>query len=1131
MRPEPFNAITIGLKGTRLIEASAGTGKTYSIALLFLRLIVEEGIPLEEILVVTYTRAATAELKGRIRAFLRMAMRAWKSGEAESPDVLEIVKACRERADAQERLESLRTALLCLDEAAIFTIHGFCQRILGDNAFETGAAYDAEMVTDQDDFIAEVVLDFYRSRISSAPRPVFSCLSARMDVDHLIKFVKTGLNHQLLKADYPRDAGPAPAMEVWHRLKACWDASSDEIKKQLSEPGVFKQNFSIYKTANLPGLFHHLDYHFSSGMFAADIIGQLDIEYMREKQVTKAGQPLPSHEFFQLCGEAVSVFRPLPDHYLGELFTFIRRELPRRKEARNIQYFDDLLFRLYDVLKNSPRGRHLVQTIRGRYRAALIDEFQDTDSLQYYIFHSIFHHEKGVLYLIGDPKQSIYGFRGADVFSYIEASRSAEMKYTLQTNWRSEAPLVLAFNELFGRERPFLYEEITYENVMASGQADQKPLLMDGMRKPPLVIWNFDSPEPLVKGAVQDDIYQAVASEIVSLIDGGAMIGDRAVRAGDMAVLVQSWYEGRAMKSVLERHNIPAIMTGAASVFSTREAADICAVLAAVMEPSAERTLRGALITDMMGFTPADIHRYNGDEALRESWMERFRHYNRLWGERGFIAMMSALTEDGNLRERLVSMSEGERRLTNFTHLTELLHKHSSEGITGKHDLIRWLQERIALNASEIHAEEYEQRLESDESAVTIVTIHRSKGLQYPVVFCPFLWDQAELRDKDAFSWHSGSTEILSIGTGDAESIEAARREILAEKLRLFYVAVTRAVHRCYLVWGNFKHCEDSAAWYFLGDMENRFGKSKVISIETPPPPGQSLKRAQERGGELNAALFTGRLSTDFRISSFSSMTEKGPGAEDRDADIITSPAGTTPPEAGGIFRFPRGARAGTALHSIFENVDFGAANHRAEVESLLRGFNLAGAGDEYIPVIEEMVRNVLSAELPADPPFSLADIPAEDRIPELEFYFSVPDLRGRDFSFLEGNGAVDPFTGFVHGFMDLVFRKNGRYYIVDWKSNHLGDLAEDYDRENMHRAMIHHRYNLQYMIYCLALHRHLSSSLKGYSYDENFGGVFYIFIRGVRTGSHLGIYHERPAFNEMMRMAGIFGLEEFHGV
>jgi exodeoxyribonuclease V beta subunit len=268
-RPEPFNAVAIGLNGTRLIEASAGTGKTYSIALLFLRLVLEEGIPLEEILVVTYTRAATAELKGRIRTFLRMAMKAWRSDEAESPDVLEIVKACRERADADKRLESLRTALLCLDEAAIFTIHGFCQRVLGDNAFETGTAYDAEMVTDQDDFIAEVVLDFYRSRISSAPRPVFSCLrSASMDIGRLMKFVKTGLNHQLLKADYPRDAGPAAAMKVWDRLKACWDASSAEIMDMLSAPGVLDRRSDIYKTISRPGFSHNLARCFSGGLFS-----------------------------------------------------------------------------------------------------------------------------------------------------------------------------------------------------------------------------------------------------------------------------------------------------------------------------------------------------------------------------------------------------------------------------------------------------------------------------------------------------------------------------------------------------------------------------------------------------------------------------------------------------------------------------------------------------------------------------------------------------------------------------------------------------------------------------------------------------------------------------------------------
>jgi exodeoxyribonuclease V beta subunit len=354
---------------------------------------------------------------------------------------------------------------------------------------------------------------------------------------------------------------------------------------------------------------------------------------------------------------------------------------------------------------------------------------------------------------------------------------------------------------------------------------------------------------------------------------------------------------------VLESYNIPAIMSGADSVFSTREARDLFFFLKAAMEPSAETAVRGALITGMMGFTPADIHRYNSDESLRESWMERFRQYNRLWERDGFTIMMSAAARDNGIRERLVSMTEGERRLTNFTHLIELLHKRSAEGPSGIHDLMRWFDERISLSGSEINSEEYEQRLESDESAVTIVTIHRSKGLQYPIVFCPFLWGQAKLRDKGAFSYHSGPAEILSIGTGGEEAMASALRELLAEKLRLFYVSVTRAEHRCYLAWGNFQHCEDSSAWYFLGDMESRLGGSEVISIEAPPKPGQPLKRARDRLGELDAAHFTGLLSRDFRISSFSSMT-KGTGQRPG-RRYYNIPAGPLPEARN--FRFPRG--------------------------------------------------------------------------------------------------------------------------------------------------------------------------------------------------------------------------------
>ncbi len=1124
-----FQPLDVSLDGAHLVEASAGTGKTYSIALLFLRLVLEKKLPIESILVVTYTRAATAELKDRIRFFLAQAVRAFETGACREKMVTRLVATFREKDDARERLNLLREAILWLDESSVFTIHGFCQRVLGESAFETGQNYETEMVQNQGDLVREAVMDFYRRHIVPAGSLLVSLLEGKgLTVDELASFAAASAGRHLVEVRYPENLDVTLLDEKWQALKNKWAAEKETVREIILTSPDLKRNKENFKADVLDDLFLQVETSLDADTPASKALKKLTRTHI-EGQTKAKGDP-PQHVFFDICEDFFDAADGLVHWIRGRLLLFLRDELPRKKNEKNIQYYDDLLMRLYDVLKG-PGGGLLRDTLRNQYKCALIDEFQDTDPVQYFIFNTIFNHKRGSLFLIGDPKQSIYAFRGADIFAYMAASRSVEARHTLDTNWRSETPLVEAFNELFDRDLPFLYDEIAYEAVKAGPRADARPLTIDGEKRKPLVIWDCPDDEDYSKERHMVEASRAVAAEAVNLLSADTRIGDRPLVPGDMAVLVQNWRQGEAVRRELASHGVPAIMSAVASVFDSGEAVELYRCLRAVAEPGDEGIVKGALITSLIGKGPEEVLLFNRDDSARESWQYHFRELNRLWNQRGFMYAFSRFMKENDIAPRLVAGPEGERRLTNVLHVMELLHRQSMESGTGPHHLVRWFSERLQEDA--ITGDEYELRLESDANAVTIVTIHRSKGLQYPVVFCPFLYNEAKPREKDRFIYHENEKgkekEILQLGEDNPEGYEAACRETMAEQLRLFYVAVTRAEHRCYLMRATMKRYSEYASHYFLNDAPERFHGSRFIELAGLPGfPAEGYRHHRKEEMPLQCREFSGTTTSTWRVTSFSSLTAESHGGtnhesegrgEVRDRDPFGFDHTTEDIEPAGIHAFPKGPRAGTALHAIFEEIDFTEAMYDEKISEVLQRYSLAGEDDENIPVVAEMVRNVLAAALPGIEPFSLREVSLEARLTEMEFFFPLAPLLGTEFSFFDESLTVNPVEGFIRGFIDSVVCHGGRYYIIDWKSNWLGVDASFYDGESLEGAMREHRYTLQYLLYTVALDRFLASRLKDYSYEKNFGGIFYVFLRGVQEGTARGIFAARPEQDEIMKL------------
>ena len=1151
-----------------LIEASAGTGKTYTISGLVLRLVLEKQLAIEEILVTTYTELATAELRDRIRNLLFQALTDFKTGESEDELIQPLLGRYKSDEQAQRRLS---IALQSFDGASIYTIHGFAQRMLRDRAFESGALFDAELITDQNDILHEITDDFWRRHFySGEPIVTTFALKNGLTPEKFFRHITELTRNPTLAVIPPplqdTETVKAECAATWNKLRDCWNRCEGQIRT------IFEQNaWAKYTHGNPAKMASSLAKLGKCLSTAAGGEGELEcIKIFAVSAIEKSTRvrcSTPRHELFTLCERLIESEEKLRVSLQAEFFAWARQEMKRRKVKRNVLSFDDMLTRLDEALSGEG-GEVLSRSIRGRFKAALVDEFQDTDPVQYSIFQKIYGGQKMPVFFVGDPKQAIYGFRGADVFTYIAAAAAAPNQFTLGKNWRSTTDLVRAVNTLFKlNERPFILDGIPFEPVKAAGECDLAPLTVNGVKEPPLKLWLAIEEEPIKKEDADWLLPQAVAAEIARLLNGNANIGERKVQPWDIAVLVSKNQEARVMQDALTDLEIPSVLYSAANVFQSPEAIELGFILAAVSEPGNERLIKAALTTDTLGVTGNDLDALVLDDHAWDARLVQFQKYHQLWSERGFIQMLRTLLLEQGVRARLLSYPAGERRLTNILHLSELLHTMCVEhrlGITGT---LKRLAEQIQ-NPDTTRSEQYEQRLESDEEAVRIVTIHKSKGLEYPIVFCPYSWSDAEAYRDQSVIFHQDGKLTLDLEGLDAHR-RAQRNELLAEKMRLLYVALTRAKHRCYMVWGDFNYGRKSAPAYLFGvpkaqdaleeldrhsraatgtqvreEVELSLGSEAAVEIaDLPNIPGESYKPEPVKAVELRARVFDRVIARTSGITSFTGLIrghDIAPESPDYDA-VEAAQGDETQAEVEapltGIFAFPHGTRPGTCLHKIFQELDFFNLDNMPEIVSRnLRAFSIR----DFDEVVCEMVRKTVSVPLEIGrPDFTLSRIAAPARLQEMEFYFPMSAVTPAKLAqaFTEHrehfDGAIPPtidrlqfrpMSGFMKGFIDLVFEFEDRFYLVDWKSNWLGADLDAYASAAIETEMTRRFYTLQLSIYTVALHRFLRARKPGYDYDKNFGGAYYLFLRGIEPARpEFGVHRMKLRADFVEKLSTVF--------
>jgi len=1155
---ESLDPLRLLLQGERLIEASAGTGKTFTIAALYLRLLLGLGgnaafgrpLSVEQLLVVTFTEAATAELRGRIRANIHELRIACLRQTTDNPLYARLLE---EIADKQQAAQWLLLAERQMDEAAVFTIHGFCQRMLSLNAFESGMLFEQQLIEDESELRHRACADFWRRHCYPLPRDIAEAVhDLWKGPEELLRAIE-----RYLQGEAPAIKSPPPADETLaarHEkiisliaaLKQKWCESVADIDAILENSGIDRRKFNRGNQAKWIEKISAWAQEETRSYQLPDALEKFSQSFLVER--TKADGIVPEHPLFVAIETLLAQPLTLNDLMITRAMAEIRETVAREKRRRGELGFDDMLSRL-DAALGSENGDALAAAIRARFPVAMIDEFQDTDPQQYRIFRRIWRRQpETALLLIGDPKQAIYAFRGADIFTYMKARGEVEAHYTLDTNWRSAPGMVASVNTLFERmEAAFMFKDISFSPVKSAEKNSALRFEYRGDVQPAMNFWLMDG-EGCGVSDYQNVMAQQCAAQIRDWLSAGAQ-GEallwkghtaKAVSASDITVLVRSRQEASLVRDALTLLAIPSVyLSNRDSVFETLEAQEMLWLLQAVLTPERESTLRSALASSMLGLNARDIDALNNDESAWDAVVEEFAHYRERWQKRGVMAMLRELMAQRHVAENMLATAGGERRLTDILHISELLQEAGSQ-LESEHALVRWLSQHIADPNS--NAASQQMRLESDKHLVKIVTIHKSKGLEYPLVCLPFIanyraQDQAFYHDRVSFE------PVLDLSKADS-SIELAEAERLAEDLRLLYVALTRSVWHCSLgVAPLFRRRGEKAGesdfhQSALGRLIQR-GEPKDaaglrqcldalcdenIALQIPGQPDLSRWQMPEPSvPDLGARQITRALVDDWRVTSYSGLQQHGQNIAqdlmpklDVDAsgvgDVVAEPE-LTP------HQFPRGASPGTFLHSLFETLDF---TQPVSPEWVLEMLQKGGYDAQWQPVLTAWITAILEAPL-NDSGISLSQLTAKEKQVEMEFYLPIAgpltanalDAIIREHDPLSKNSPALNFrqvSGMLKGFIDLVFRHEGRYYLLDYKSNWLGENSEAYTRQAMAAAMQSHRYDLQYQLYTLALHRYLRHRIADYNYEDHFGGVIYLFLRGVDARDpQSGIFTTRP--------------------
>ncbi|HEU4811008.1 MAG TPA: UvrD-helicase domain-containing protein [Nocardioides sp.] len=1086
---EPFDIRADLPTGTTLLEASAGTGKTYTVGALVTRYVAEGVATLDEMLVITFGRAASQELRERVREQLVEAERAFAHPAGADPGNALLALLLEPEGDERAaRHQRLRDALASFDAATIATTHQFCQLVLRSLGVAGDTDAGATLVDSLDDLVVEVVDDVYLRRFGSHP-----------DVPPFDREAALGLAR-----------------------KAIGDPQATLTPDEPDEttPGGARVSFALA----------------------------------------------------------------------------VRAEVERRKRRLGILSYDDLLGRLASALEASDAPAR--DRMRGRWRIVLVDEFQDTDPVQWQVLDRAFTGHATIV-LIGDPKQAIYAFRGGDVVTYLAAARTATTQATLATNWRSDAALVEKLQVVL-RGAALGDPQIVVRDVAAhhggsrlTGAPYPSPFRLRLVSRDGFKLTKYGD---IQVAAAREHIARDCAADIAGLLASGATWDGEPVVAGHVAVLVGVRNHGLLVQRALAERGVPAVVAGGGHVFQTPAADDWLALLEGIEQPHRSGRVRAAALTAFFGETTDGLDA--GGDGLTDRVADTLRGWALLLRGRGVAALFEAGEERG-LTARVLSTTDGERLLTDLRHIAQTLHETAVRDRLGLTALLQWYRQERQRTATN----ERTRRLDSDAAAVQIVTIHASKGLQYPITYLPFA-HQKHLFDVDAALFHDPDgrrTLDVSRAGPDWKGHEARhKQEEAGEELRELYVALTRAQSQVVTWWAPTPSTPDGGLHRLLFGRqpgveevpdrqpvrEDEYAAKVLALLEQLGGPTLEPSVVQEVSPQAAPAPapalavrdFRRHVDTDWRRTSYSGLIRveetaavasepETPALEDEEVSTSSTTEGRGATDAASgpdpasavpspMADLPAGAGFGSLVHAVLEHADPQAPDFAAELKARAGEQLRWWPADVDAETLAEALLPLHTTPLgPLVPDLTLGEIPLHDRLRELDFEFPLAggDVRGpagdvhlRDLApllrqHLAGDDPLLPYAdrlevptlgdqplrGYLSGSIDVVLRvpvEDGhRFVVVDYKTNMLGEPGEpltaaDYAPHRLADAMLHSHYPLQALLYSVVLHRYLRWRVPGYRPAEHLGGVLYLYVRGmcgpdtpVTDGHPAGVFSWRP--------------------
>lgn len=1192
----PLNPITLPLNQISLIEASAGTGKTYTIGSLYLRLLLKAGennfsrpLNVEEILVVTFTEMATEELKKKIRERITDAINKLtafaKTQDKSAFKNDEFLTALCDNLDIFEAIHRLKLAEQNMDLAAIYTIHGFFRRMLMQYAFHSGIHFNLELIKDQSDLLVRFANEFWRehfypldfdtaafiTRELKSPNNVLNVLRSYLNLKLNVTLETAGLLQLPLESLFQKIA---ERQSILTKIKQIWLENESEIQSFIAQELKDKRlNGNKYSSKNLPNYYKNVNAWAKSATTSSvsEDIKKCFTQSAVNNNATKNKIPYRLAVLEKL-DELIDEFnQTLSTDLLRKLILYhycqeLQEKLLEYKCNHQEKSFDDLL-RLFCEALQGAQGDELAEMIRFQYPFAMIDEFQDTDSQQYAIFSKIYRDnpEKNTGFImIGDPKQAIYRFRGADIFTYLKASDEAQSRFELTKNYRSEKHLVDGVNALFDfPQSPFIYQNINFTAV--DSRDDHLRFYLNGKAEPAYRFYLTES-DKVNKTEMAKICAISIQHWLKSAVENQAVFQNedtcKTLQAANIAVLVRDKNEAALVKNELQKLGIASVyLSDQNSVFDSNVAKELAWVLKACLNV-AERPILNAIATALFGLNAADIHQIQQNEADWQRWADSFAQYQQTWQRQGILAMLHQILLEQGISERLLSQATGERDLTDFLHLAEILQQaatlHESEA-----ELLSWFEKQIQGEGRQ----EAQIRLESERQLVKIVTIHKSKGLEYDLVWLPFLAAPSKDPSKKDINIYYSKERDETLWDIENRNLNALCEETFAEELRLLYVALTRAKYQMAFALPAQFDKKWNALHYVLSQGEI----GKEIALSAPKNTETLLQTFKEKmrdnveictkpnlealptlsintkNDDFKAAEFTGNIEQDWRITSFTSIeqvhrrqnyfTESAgkkhavfDDAKDYDSqNAIEISTALLNENESNILDLPRGKQVGTALHRHFENCYFSDLANIEEIDKLRQSLQL---DETFTEPLQNWLQQISHTPLSNEIGIALADLANKDCIKEMPFYLAIRE----HFDVESFNRALkahhhlpseplqfEQIQGMVRGSIDLVFRHNGKYYLVDYKSNFLGSTLADYNQEALKKEMLHSHYDWQYLIYTLALHRYLQSVVPHYDYVRDFGGVFYLFLRGMNGEPQSGVFYDRPSVELITELDGVF--------